>query len=122
VASLEQRATVLGIESAHYVERTHFPLTVTVLPGVDLGIKIGFDSARFEGAAIEQMLGHLRTVLEAMALEPDRRVADLPLMTENEQAQLIGPWQPSQGELLLDNLHVDQFTESQLDALIDRLR
>ena len=113
---------MLGIESARYVERTHFPLTVTVLPGIELLIKIGFDRPRFEGCAIERMLGHLRTVLEAMALEPDRRVADLPLMTENEQEQLIGPWQPSHGELLLDNSHVDQFTESQLDALIDRLR
>ncbi len=122
VASLQERATVLGIESARYVERTHFPLTVTVLPGNELLIKIGFDTARFEGSAIERMLGHLRTVLEAMAFKPDRRLADLPLMTESEQDQLVGPWHPSHGDLLLDNLHVDQFTEAQLDALIDRLR
>ena len=44
VASLQERAAVLGIESARYVERTHFPLTVTVLPGIELLIKIGFDA------------------------------------------------------------------------------
>ena len=43
-----------------------------------------------------------------MALEPERRLVDLPLMTENEQEQLIGQWSRSRGELLLDDLHLDQ--------------
>ena len=41
----------LGIESARYLERTHYPLTVTVLPGIELLIKIGFDSDRFDADA-----------------------------------------------------------------------
>ena len=44
VASLQERANRLGIESARYLERTHYPLAVTVLPGTELGIKIGFDT------------------------------------------------------------------------------
>ena len=44
VASLQERANRLGIESARYLERTHYPLAVTVVPGTELGIKIGFDS------------------------------------------------------------------------------
>ena len=122
VASLQERADRLGIESARYLERTHYPLAVTVVPGTELGIKIGFDSDRFDPSAIERTLGHLRTVLEAMAVDPDRRLVDLPLMTESEQEQLIGQWNGSQGEPLLDDLHLDRFTESELDALIDRLR
>ena len=43
VASLQERADRLGIESARYLERTHYPLTVTVVPGTELVIKIGFD-------------------------------------------------------------------------------
>ena len=44
VTSLQQRADRLGIDSARYLERTHYPLAVTVLPGTELEIKIGFDA------------------------------------------------------------------------------
>ena len=104
------------------MDRTHYPLAVTVVPGTELGIKIGFDSDRFEPSAIEQTLGHLRTVLEAMAAQPEQRLVDLPLMTLSEHEQLIGQWNRSEGEPSPDDLHLDQFTESALDALIDRLR
>jgi non-ribosomal peptide synthetase component F len=122
VASLQERANRLGIESPRYLERTHYPLTVTVVPGTELAIKISFDSDRFEPSAIERTLGHLRTILEAMGVDPERRLIDLPLMSESEQEQLIGPWNSSQGEPLVDDLNLNGFTESQLDALIDRLR
>ena len=70
VASLQERADRLGIESPRYLERTHYPLAVTVVPGTELGIKISFDSDRFDPSAIDRMLGHLRHVLEAMAVDP----------------------------------------------------
>jgi non-ribosomal peptide synthetase component F len=122
VASLQERADRLGIESARYLERTHYPLAVTVVPGTELEIRIGFDSDRFDPSAIERMLGHLRTVLEAMTADPQRRLVDLPYLTENEQEQLIGQWDRSQGEPMVYDPHLDQFTESELDALMDRLR
>ena len=122
VASLQERADRLGIESARYLERTHYPLAVTVIPGTEMVIKIGFDSDRFEPAAIEQTLGHLGAVLEAMALEPERRIVDLPMMTEREQEQLIEQSNGRHDESVLDDLHLDRFTESDLDVLIERLR
>src|SRR5258707_14789965 len=67
VASLQERADRLGIESARYLERAHYPIAITAVPGIELGIKIGFHSDRFDPSAIEQTLGPLRTVLEAMA-------------------------------------------------------
>jgi aryl carrier-like protein len=121
VASLQERANRLGIESARYLERTHYPLAVTVLPGTELGIKIGFDAHRFDPCTIERTLGHLRTVLEGMAVDPDRRLVDLPSMMESEQEQLIGQWNRSQGEFPLDEQDLDQLTEEELDTLIKRL-
>ena len=52
----------------------------------------------FDAGTIERTLGHLRTVLEAMAVDPERRLVDLPLMTESEQEQLIGRWTASDSE------------------------
>ncbi len=122
VASLQERASGLGIESARYQERTHYPLTVTVLPGNELLIKISFDRDRFDPSAIDRTLGHVRTVLEAMTAQPEQRLVDLPFLTESEQEQLTGQWNRSQGEPLLDELHLARLAESELDALIDRLR
>jgi hypothetical protein len=122
VASLQERADQMGIESARYLEQTHYPLAVTVLPGTKLGINIGFDAHRFDPCTIERMLGHYRTVLEAMVSEPERRLLDLPSMTESEREQQVGQWNGSQGEPHQGDVNLDQLTEMELDALIDRLR
>jgi hypothetical protein len=68
------------------------------------------------------MLGHLRTVLEAMAARPDRRLVDVPSITADERAQLTANWNGSEGESQRDEVDVDRLTEEELDALIHRLR
>ena len=122
VTSLQQRADRLGIDSTRFLERTHYPLTITVLPGTELEIKIGFDASRFEPWNIDRTLGHLRTLLEAMAADPERRIVDLPWMMVSEQSELIGQstW-PLAGPDP-DELDLDQLTEDELDTLISRLQ
>jgi non-ribosomal peptide synthetase component F len=122
VTSLQQRAGRLGIDSARYLERTHYPIAVTVLPGTELEIKVAFDAHRFGSAAIDRTLGHLGTLLQAIAADPERRIAELPWMTEGEEDQVIGRSTSSQGETDLDDLDVNQLTEDELDILISRLR
>jgi non-ribosomal peptide synthetase component F len=122
VTSLQQRADRLGIDSARYLERTHYPIAVTVLPDTELEIKIAFDAHRFGPAAIDRTLGHLSTLLEAIAADPERRIAELPWMTAGEQEQMISQATWSQGESHLDDLDLDQLTEDELDTLIGRLR
>ena len=99
VTSLQQRADRLGIDSARYLEQTHYPIAVTVLPGTELEIKIAFDAHRFDSAAIDRTLGHLSTLLEAIAADPEQRIDDLPWMTESEQDQLIGRSTPLPGRI-----------------------
>ena len=38
------------------------------------------------------MAGHFRTLLEAAVAEPDRRISDLPLLTEEERRQVLVEW------------------------------
>ena len=92
VEALRERADRLGVESPRFLERTHYPITVTALPGTDLRITIGFDARRFGADAIERALGHLRALLLAMADDPGRRLADLPWMLDREREQLIERW------------------------------
>jgi amino acid adenylation domain-containing protein len=121
LATLQERGKQLGIEAARFHERTHYPLAVTVVPGTELEIKISFDAHRFDPETIERMLGHLRTVLEAFAADPERRLADVPLMTQSEQEQVLGRWNGSHCEQLLRDVDIDALSEQELDTLMYRL-
>jgi non-ribosomal peptide synthetase component F len=122
MASLQERAGRLGIESVRNLERAHYPIAVTVLPGPELTLKISFDAGRFDPEAIERALGQLRTLVEAMAVDPERRLGELPWMLDSEREQLIGRWGRPPDESTSGGADLDQLSEEELDALIDRLR
>ena len=54
-----------------------------------------YNTDLFEAATVERMAGHFRRLLEGVVEDPDRRLAELPLLTEVEREQLLGEW--SQG-------------------------
>jgi amino acid adenylation domain-containing protein len=120
-ASLQERADKLGIESIRNIERAHYPIGVTAIPGAELTLKIGFDGRRFDPDAIARVLGQLRALIEAIAEDPGRRLADLPWMLDTEREQLIGRWGRQPDELAPGGADLDELSEEQLDALIDRL-
>jgi len=53
-----------------------------------LRLRLGFRTALFSAARAERALGHLRSLLQAAMANPDRRVSDLPLLTNEERATL----------------------------------
>jgi non-ribosomal peptide synthetase component F len=122
MASLQERAGRLGIELICNIERAHYPIALTVLPGPELTLKISFDAGRFDPDAITRILGQLCTLIEAMALDPERRLGELPWMLDTEQKLLIGKWGRSPDDSPLGEANLDQLSEEELDALIDRLR
>ncbi|HEX3128096.1 MAG TPA: non-ribosomal peptide synthase/polyketide synthase [Thermoanaerobaculia bacterium] len=46
----------------------------------------------FDASTIDRMTGHLRTLLEGVAADPERRLSDLPLLTEAERHQALTEW------------------------------
>ncbi|HEX8128485.1 MAG TPA: amino acid adenylation domain-containing protein [Pyrinomonadaceae bacterium] len=46
----------------------------------------------FEAQTIERMAGHFLTLLEAVVANPDLRLSELPLLTPDEQQQLLVEW------------------------------
>lgn len=74
------------------LEQTNYPLTVTGYAGSSLLLKIGYDCRRFDDATVARMLGHLKTLLESMAVYPEQRLSTLSLLTEAERQQLVGRW------------------------------
>jgi amino acid adenylation domain-containing protein len=119
--SLQERGRQLGIEAPRFCERTHYPLAVTVVPGKELLIKIGFDAHRFDPDTIERTMGHLRTILEAMAADPKRRLIDVPLLTVGEQELVLSRWNGSDNGLRSGDVDTERLSEEEIDALLCRL-
>jgi amino acid adenylation domain-containing protein/non-ribosomal peptide synthase protein (TIGR01720 family) len=51
-----------------------------------------YASELFDHTTIMRMLGHFTTLLASVAADPDRRLADLPLLTPIERHQLLVEW------------------------------
>jgi amino acid adenylation domain-containing protein/non-ribosomal peptide synthase protein (TIGR01720 family) len=91
-ASLWQRHADLEIANLRGIEQTNYPLTVTVVPGEELVVKVDYSVTRFDAESITRLLAHFRTLLEGMVLNPDQRVSDLPMLTDAERQQLLVEW------------------------------
>ncbi|MCG8349645.1 MAG: amino acid adenylation domain-containing protein, partial [Chloroflexales bacterium] len=87
-SSLREQSSSLRAEQVRFVEQTNYPLTVISGPGERLALRISYDRRHFDDATVERMLGHLRTILERFATDPQQRLADVSLLTEAERRQL----------------------------------
>ncbi|RMF27868.1 MAG: non-ribosomal peptide synthetase, partial [Chloroflexi bacterium] len=82
---------------------TPFDLTLLIAETErELGAAMEYSTDLFDGATIERMLGHYRTLLEAIVADPDRPIAELPLLTPAERHQLLVQWNDTAVEMPLD--------------------
>jgi aspartate racemase len=68
---------------------------LTLLLTEDAGALRGwleYDTDLFEAATIRRLLSHYQALLEGIVADPDRRLANLPLLTEVERQQLLVDW------------------------------
>jgi amino acid adenylation domain-containing protein len=73
-------------------ERPAYPLMLAVYSDSQLRLKIEFDTSRFEVPAIQRLLGHLQNLLGAMADDPHQPLGKLPMLSREEQHQLLVEW------------------------------
>ncbi|HKD03123.1 MAG TPA: amino acid adenylation domain-containing protein [Terriglobales bacterium] len=67
-----------------------FDLSVTLVERAN-GLKatFGYNTDLFDEATVIRLMGHFRRLLEAIAADPEQRIADLPLLTESEERKLL---------------------------------
>jgi amino acid adenylation domain-containing protein len=94
--SLRSYVEESDLDLVDFFVRTSFPLTVMALPGPRLLLRLTYDARRFEDAAIERMLDHLQAVLGGVVADPDRRLGDLPMLTDAERHLLLQRSQSSE--------------------------
>ncbi len=94
--------------------QSNYPLAVDVTGGAELLVKILYDRSRFEDKAIARMLGHIKTLLDAIAANPDQCLSLLPLLTSMERQQLLIEWNKTHVDYRKDKC-VHQLFEAQAE-------
>jgi len=96
-----------------------FDLTLIMAEGADgLNAALEYNTDLFDAATITRMLGHFQTLLEGIAADPDRRISELPLLTEAERQQLLTEWNDTATDYPQD-LCIHQLFEAQAERTPD---
>ncbi|HXO18854.1 MAG TPA: amino acid adenylation domain-containing protein, partial [Thermoanaerobaculia bacterium] len=83
------------------VTQAKFDLTLTLAEtAAALAGSIEYSTDLFEAATVRRLIGHLQVLLEGMAADGERRVAELPLLTAGERHQLVAGWSEGPAEAL----------------------
>jgi non-ribosomal peptide synthetase component F len=76
-----------------------FDLTFFVTDAPDnILLEIEYNTDLFDEVRIERMVGHLTTILEGAAADPQQHIAQLPMLSHAERHQLLVEWNADQVE------------------------
>ncbi|HKU73748.1 MAG TPA: amino acid adenylation domain-containing protein, partial [Pyrinomonadaceae bacterium] len=98
-----------------------FDLTMHAIPvGSELRIVLEYNTVLFELERVQRLLGHYHSLLEAVALNPQQRLAELELLTEGERSQLLVGWNNTDTPYPR-NVCIHQLIEAQAEQTPDRI-
>jgi acyl carrier protein len=72
--NLLDRKEGLRVEDHLYLEQAHYPLSVVVMPGRRMFVRIIYDCRRFDAVTVDRMLEHLKVLLTQMAVQSEIRI------------------------------------------------
>jgi non-ribosomal peptide synthetase component F len=76
-----------------------FDLTLVLTDeGDKIYIEVEYSTDLFDEHRIERLVGHLQTLLEGAATDVEQRLSELPLLTSDEQRQLLLEWAVEQAD------------------------
>jgi amino acid adenylation domain-containing protein len=98
---------------------SQFDLSMLVAPlKDDLLVALQYNTSLFEPSTIERMLGHFRVLVDEVTAHPDQRILDLPILTKDEQQQLLGEFNDTQSDYTPHD-YVHQLFEAQVEKTPD---
>ncbi len=100
---------------------THFDLTLHIADtGNELVATFAYATDLFDAASIDRMLRHYATLLEAVCVSPDRRLSELPILSETERQQLLVEWNDT-GTVEHSTLCIQQLFEARVERTPDAI-
>ncbi|WP_235868317.1 non-ribosomal peptide synthetase, partial [Pseudomonas ogarae] len=98
-----------SLEGMDHSVHTHYGLTVVILPGEQLGIRVSYDRERFEAATVQRLLGHIASLVRSMLAAPEAPLASFELLAAEERQQLLGEWALNPHDFPLDQSYAELF-------------
>ncbi|MBV8200642.1 MAG: AMP-binding protein, partial [Acidobacteria bacterium] len=97
-AAARRAAGGVEVGALHALQRTHYPLTLTVTPPrpAEVGFQLSYDRRRLDPATAGRLLSQLAGLLAALPELSGRGLAELPLLTAAERHQLLYEWSGEQ--------------------------
>ena len=95
-----------------------FDLSAELWDDGELNCQFEYRTDLFEPSTIRRMLGHFANVMRAGIDDPDRPIAELPMMDQREQEQVLIEWNRTTADYPRD-LTIHQAFEHQVDATPD---
>lgn len=109
----------LGIDVMNVEGWTNYPLTIVATPGTTLSLTLSYDRQRMDGSMVQRLAEHWTVLLEAMAAQPEARLAELRLLTKKEQRRLLVEWNSTERPYAPDCLH--RLVEAQAERTPDAI-
>lgn len=109
-AALKAHGGLWAKREFRIINQPGFPLALDVYADRELILKLVYDTRKFGPSMIERMLGHLQTTLEGMAANAQQCLSDVPLLTPQEEEQLLVEWNNTSAEFPTKCVH-EQFAE-----------
>ena len=83
-----------GVQVAHVAvhDASHYPLTIGVVPGQQLVLRLDYRPDLFDRASIEALGQRLLRLLEAAVAEPDRAIGRLDILGAAERQTMLRDW------------------------------
>ncbi|MEV4435505.1 amino acid adenylation domain-containing protein [Streptomyces sp. NPDC049585] len=82
----------LRIVDAYDIDATHYPLSLTVLPGADLRLRLEYRTDAFDADTAERVLDWLVRLLGAFAQDPARPLSSVDLLGPAERHRVLVEW------------------------------
>jgi len=99
---------------------TNYPIAVYGYLGSELLIEIVYNRRRFEDRTITRMLGHIEILLESIIANPEQRLSDVRMLTDQEQHQLLVDWNDTQIDYPKDQC-IQELFEGQVEKTPDSI-
>ncbi len=112
--SLVAQSGSLLFRHARAIERGNDPLIATFSLGSTLRIRLIYNCGRIDTATAERLLGHLRTLLEQIAGNPQRSTGELSILGAEERRQIVETWNASERAFPTDTAFAQLF-EAQVE-------
>ncbi|TBV11413.1 non-ribosomal peptide synthase/polyketide synthase [Stutzerimonas kirkiae] len=111
-----RRLSGLTVEGLSWEKHTaQFDLTLDTFEYREgIGASLSYATALFDKSTVERLAGHWINLLQGIVKTPDQRVAELPLLSPEEQQQIVYDWNRTEAQYPSDQC-IHQLIEAQAE-------